>query len=98
MKAILISGFIAVLALGTLVQEGTGATLLTSFQAGQESYQAFTPSKIIKQKRVLKQRVPLWGWGVLALTAALIGVLVWLVLLLWPAVGLGWRIAMLFVG
>lgn len=61
-------------------------------------FRTFKPSEIRKQKRKLKQHFSGWGWGVLGLTALIIGGLIWLAVWLWPMSALGWRIIIAGLG
>jgi hypothetical protein len=83
----------------SLVAIGSATSGLTPPVYAQQqtvvAYRDFQPSKVKKQKRVLRQRVSTWGWGVLTAALLLVAGLTWLVIWLWPLVAIVWRVLLL---
>ena len=70
----------------------------STLQQSDGTYRTFQPSKIKKQKRKLRQRISALGWGLLLLGIVAITGVVLLLLHLWPAAGVFWRIVMVWLG
>lgn len=89
--------YMALLASGNSIPKAYDNQIINANTTPVE-YHSFQPSKVLKQKRKLRQRVSAWGWGVAVLALGLIVGIVWLTVWLWPMAAWVWRIGLGVVG